>query len=92
MALQQGSYLVLPGGPGVPSPPEAPEGLSFPADPLAPAGWQSSGGFLQSPGRPQHPGHLEREKKGRMMREDHFALLLWSLIHFDPLNQFWSFL
>lgn len=58
----RGSHLVLLGGPGAPSRPAPPGGLSFPVDPLAPAGWQSSGEFLQSQGLPRNRGHLEREK------------------------------
>lgn len=81
MAQQQGSHLVLLGGPGAPSLPAPPGGLSFPADPLAPAGRKSSGGFLQSQGIPWNRGHLEREKRAQLAQENPLAFLLPSVFH-----------
>lgn len=71
MALQWGSYLVLLGGLGAPSLPAPLGGLSFPVDPQALAGQQSSGGFLESLGIPKNRGNLEREKEGQLTQEDH---------------------
>lgn len=70
MALQQGSYLVLLGDPGVPSLPASLGGLFFLADPLVLAGQSSAGGFLQSLGIPMDLGCLEREKEGPLTQGD----------------------